>query len=321
MTKVLTLIIIILSAVLVATILYPQLQENRPLPLKFACDSSVASLPFLMAVEDTLFTKNRIIPELVYYSDPEQALADLFANKTDVGVFPWSTVLKHLSTRGETLKVFLAVEFRPALPVDALARTKKIKMKSLLDLKGKRIGYPPVLRDYISYLLGAAGLKTTDVKLSEGSLTTLTSKLNSGEIDVAWLIEPAVCQLNLATLDTVSSITTRYITSPFPAFAIGFSPEFLKKTTRAQRTRLKIALDMAIDRIDADQERTKLTMGKYLPYCKDVCGFCRLPQYQRLNEINRPGVQILTTRLLASGVITDTIDTKTIFIEPALMMR
>ncbi|MEO0050409.1 MAG: ABC transporter substrate-binding protein [candidate division WOR-3 bacterium] len=321
MTKVLTVIIIILAAVLVGIILYPQLQENRPLTLKFACDSSAISLPFLIAVDDTLFQKNRIIPELVYYSDPEKALAGLFAGETDIGVFPWSTVFKYLNNNKETLKVFLAVEFRPALPVDVLAKAKKSKIKTILDLKGKRIGYPPIMRDYLPYLLTAAGLKVTDVKLTEASLTTLTAKLNAGELDAAWLVEPAVCPLDLAKFDTISSITTRYITSPFPACAIGFSPDFLKKTSRAQRTRLKIALDMAVDRIDSKPEEAKLTLGNYFPYCQTSCGFCRLPQFQRLVEINRPAVQLLATRLLNSGIITDTIDTKGLFVEPSLMMR
>jgi len=321
MTKILTLIIIILSAVLVVVILYPQLQENRPLRLKFACDSSVSALPFLTAIDDTLFEKNRILPELVYYSDPEKALAGLFAGETDIGVFPWSTVLKHISTQRETLKVFMAIEFRPALPVDVLARAKKSKIRTIVDLKGKRIGYPPVLRDYLPYLLTAAGLKPADVKLTEASLTSLVNKLNANELDAAWLIEPAVCPLDLANFDTLSSVTTRYITSPFPAFAIGFSPEFIKKTTRIQRTRLKIALDMAVDRIDGNPDKAKLTLGKNFPYCENACGFCRLPQYQRLVEINRPGVQILATRLLGSGIIADTIDTKGLFVEPSVMMR
>jgi len=321
MTKILTAIIILLTALLVGIILYPQLQENRPMTLKIACDSSVASLPFLIGIDDTLFEKNRIIPELVYYSDPEKALAQLLAGETDIGVFPWSTVFKHLTGNKETLKVFMAVEFRPALPVDVLAKGKKSKIKTIIDLKGKRFGYPPCMRDYVPYILTAAGLKPTDIKLTEGSLTSLTAKLNAGELDAAWLIEPAVCPLDLAKFDTLSSITTRYITSPFPAFAVGFSPAFLKKTTRTQRTRLKISLDMAVDRIDGNPEKAKLTLGKFLPYCENFCGFCRLPQFQRLVEINRPAIQILATRLLNTGVITDTIDTKGLFVEPSVMMR
>ncbi len=321
MTRVLTVIIIILAAVLVGIILYPQIQENRPMPLRFACDSSVAALPFLVAIDDTLFLKNRILPELVYYSDPEQALTDLFAGKTNVGVFPWSTILKHMSTKGETLQVFMAVEFRPALPVDALAKVKKSKINKLTDLKGKRLGYPPILRDYVAALLGEIGLKPADVKLTEASLTVLSAMLAAGQLDAAWLVEPAVCPLDLNMVDTLSAIATRYLNNPFPAFAIGFSPEFLKKTTRAQRTRLKIALDMAVDRIDTRPEEGKQTLGRHFPYCQNVCGFCRLPQYQRLVEINRPAIQTLAARLLRLGIVSDTIDTKRAFVEPSQLMR
>lgn len=321
MTKILTVIIIVLAALLVGIILYPQIQENRPLPLRFTSDSSVAALPFLMAIEDSLFVKNRIIPELIYYNDPDQALVDLFAGKADIGVFPWSTVLKHMATKGETLRVFMAVEFRSALPVDMFVRSKKSRINKITDFKGKRIGYPPILRDYITPLLGEMGIQPASVKLTEASLTELIKKLETGELDAAWLVEPAICPLNLAELDTLSSMTTRYINNPFPAFAIGFGPELLKKTTRAQRTRLKIALDIAVDRIDGDPQRAKKIIGNYFSYCQTVSPLSRLPQYQRLVEINRPGIQTLAARALRLGIISDTIDTKRVFVEPSVMMR
>ena len=125
MTKLLNVLIVLLAALLVFVILYPQIQQNRPIDLKFACDSSATSLPILVGIDESLFVKNRINPTLVFYSDPDQAIADLFAGKMDVGVFPWSTVLKHAIARGETLQVFMNEDFKQSLPVDAIVAPLK----------------------------------------------------------------------------------------------------------------------------------------------------------------------------------------------------
>jgi len=162
---------------LIAVILYPQIQENRPKVVRFACDSSAACLPFLVAVDETLFVNNKIKPELVFYSDPEQALADLFAGKTDVGVFPWSTVLKHALAKNETLKVFMSEDYRQSLPVDAVVVPAKSGITAVAGLARKRFGYPKQLRDYVPVFLTNVGILPQNITLVEASLHELPVKL------------------------------------------------------------------------------------------------------------------------------------------------
>lgn len=322
MTKLLTGIIVILTLVLVGVILYPQLQENRPQHLRFATDSSVAALPFIVAVQETLFEKNRIEPELVFYSDPEKALDDLFSGNIEVGIFPWSTVFKRIATKGETLKVFMAVEFRPTLPVEAVVKPKKGKIKTINDLKGKRLGYPPVLHDYLPLFFLSANLNRENIKLFEAPLTTLPSRLASGEFDAVWIFEPFIAQLDFTEFDTLTSgLTTKYITSPFPAYAVGFSPQFLKKTTKTQRTRLKIALDAAVDRIDAHPAEAKKNLSRFFFSNDTTAAKSHLPQFQKIAEINKPGIQTLTNRMLTAGVLPESVDTRGIFAPPSQLMR
>ncbi len=321
MTKFLTVIIVILTAILVGIILYPQIQENRPQNIRFTCDSSVAVLPLIVGIQDTLFEKNRILPQMSFYTDPDSALKQLLAGSADIGIFPWSTVFKAIATRGETLKTFMAVEFRPALPVDALVKPKKSKIKTLLDLKGKRLGYPPIFRDYIPLLLAAANIKTNEIKISEVPMATLTARLAAGEFDAVWVTEPFISPIDFTKFDTISGPATRYIASPFPGFAVGFSNRFFKNTTKTQRTRLKIAFDLAIDRIDGQPAETKARLGRFFFGADSACVNARLPQFQKLVEINKPAIQALASRMLATGILTDTISTSGIFVQPAQLMR
>ena len=321
MTKLLNVLIVILAAVLVFVILYPQIQQNRPIDLKIACDSSAASLPILVAVDESLFVKNRINPTLVFYSDPDQALADLFAGKVDVGVFPWSTVIKRVAAKGETLQVFMGEEFRQSLPVDAIVAPSKSPVKTASDIKGRRFIYPPQLRDYIPVVLVNLNLRPEDVKLAEVPFSSMLDQLAAGTCDAAWLLEPQLCPLDTTKYRIVqSSALARFVSQPFPGAAIGFAPKF-PQTYRQGPKRLKIATDAAMALAETKGDMARQILGRYFTYCTSVCGFCRLPELQRNTEINKPAVAALASRLKLSGVIASEVNTQGVFPDPQIFTR
>jgi hypothetical protein len=321
MTKLLNILIVLLAVLLVYVILFPQIQQNRPIDLKIACDSSVASLPILVGVDESLFVKNRIRPTLVFYSDPDQALADLFAGKVDVGVFPWSTVLKHIATKGETLKVFMGEEFKQSLPVDAIVAPLKSPVKIASDIRGKRFIYPPQLRDYIPVMLTNLGLQTGDVKLTEVPFSALTQELAAGTCDAAWLVEPLLCPLDTTQYRIVQySALARFVSQPFPGAAIGFAPRF-PQTYRQGPKRLKIATDAAMAIVETKADVAKQVLAKYFPYCADFTAYCRLPELQRNTEINKPAVAALASRLKLTGVLTSEVNTQGVFPDPQIFTR
>jgi len=321
MTKLLNVAIVILALALIAVILYPQIQENRPKVVRFACDSSAACLPFLVAVDETLFVNNKIKPELVFYSDPEQALADLFAGKTDVGVFPWSTVLKHALAKNETLKVFMSEDYRQSLPVDAVVVPAKSGITAVAGLARKRFGYPKQLRDYVPVFLTNVGILPQNITLVEASLHELPVKLAAGQLDAAWLIEPELCPIDTTQYRVLQAgALPKYVSAPFPGAAVGFAPSFFKQS-KTLLMRLKIATDAAVALAETKPDEAKLILARYFPYCKDQCGTCRIPEMQRLVEINKPAVSALATRLVVAGALPSEIETQTLFVEPSKLAR
>jgi hypothetical protein len=321
MTKLLNVLIVLLAALLVFVILYPQIQQNRPIDLKIACDSSVTSLPILVGVDESLFIKNRINPTVVFYSDPDQALADLFAGKVDAGVFPWSTVIKHIATKGETLKVFMSEEFKQSLPVDAIVAPLKSAVKTAADIRGRRFIYPPQVRDYIPVMLINLGLNKEDVKLAEVPFSTIPQELAAGTCDAAWVIEPQLCPVDTAKCRIIEySALPRFVYQPFPGAAVGFAPRFVQAYRQGPK-RLKIATDAALVRIETKGDVAKQILGKYFPYCAKSCGFCRLPELQRSTEINKPAVAALASRLKLMGVLTTDVNTTGVFPDPQIFTR
>lgn len=321
MTKLLNLLIFVLAAALVFVIIYPQLQENRTVQLRFACDSSAAALPFLVAYEESLFKPNKITPELYFYSDPDQALADLFAGKYDVGIFPWSTVLKHWAAKGETLKVFMSQEYRQSLYVDAIVAPVKGKVKTIADLRGRRLAFVPQLRDYVRVMLASNGLTERDVTLIEAGYSSILGELDAGKVDAAWLVEPMLCPLDTARYRLVQpAASARFVTQPFPGAAVGFAPSLLTRS-RTLAVRLKKSIDAAAALIEGKADSAKLVLGRYFSYCTTQCGACRVPEPQRLAEINKTALTSLAARLTATGVIPGDIDPKAALVEPSKVIK
>jgi hypothetical protein len=319
MTKLLNLLIVVLAAALVFVILYPQIQQSRPLAVRFACDSSVAATPFIVAVEESLFIKNKIIPELVFYSDPDKALDDLFAGKVEAGVFPWTTILRHAVEKGETLKVLLSLDYRQSLPVDAIVVPRKSGVKTVADLKGKRLIYPPQLRDCIPVFLLNAGLTAEQLKLSEVPFSSLVEQLRAGAADAAWIIEPLVCPIESTEFRILQAAALpRYVSQPFPGAAVGYGKK-LTGMSRVAGGRIKVSTDAAVAFAESKADLAKGMVAKYFPYCKTSCGYCRLPEMQRLTEINRPSVAALAVRLKSAGVLKEELDTKGLFVDPATL--
>jgi len=321
MTKLLNVIILLLAVALVAVILYPQIQENRPRLVRFACDSSASCVPFLVGVEESLFVQNKIIPELVFYSDPDSALADLFAGRVDVGVFPYAAVFRRILATGDTLKVFISEDYRQSLPVDAIVVRAGDRMQEVKDLKGRRLGYPPQLRGYVAGFLINLNIPAADVTVLEVPFTDLPAQLRSGAIDAAWLLEPQLCALDSTELRVlVPAPLARFVSAPFPGAAVGFAPAFME-ANKVLLKRLKISTDAAVAMIENNAERAKLILAKYFPYCTEVCGSCRIPELQRLVEINKPAVSALASRMKLSGALASDVATDGLFVEAAKLTR
>ncbi len=321
MTNLLNVLIVLLAALLVFVIVYPQVKQNRPIPVRIACDSTIAALPILMGIEESLFIKEKLVPTVTFYSDPDQALADLFAGHIDVGVFPWSTVLRRVAEQNETLKVFLSLEYRQSLPVDALIAPVKSKVKTVADLRGRRLAYPPQLRDYLKLIMLNLGLGPNELKATEVPISDIMNQLAAGNFDAALIIEPLLCPLDTTKYRIVQpAFTPRYISSPFPGAAVGASPKLLKEH-RLAGGRLKVAIDAAVALSESKPDMARALIGRYFPYCSDFCGFCRLPEMQRLAEINRNSILALIARLRAAGVLTADVEPKGIYVDPATIKR
>ncbi|MEO0093346.1 MAG: ABC transporter substrate-binding protein [candidate division WOR-3 bacterium] len=316
MNKLLNLIILLLALALVAVIVYPQWQESRPVKVRLGCDSTVTSTVFFVAQERGFFKDNRIIPEFVFFSDPQMALDALFRGEIDCGIFPWHLIFQRIATAQETVKVFISQDFRASLPVDALIVKPQSKITKLADLKKKKIGYPNQLRDIMPALFEGAGLNPKDFNLVEMANRALFPQVLQGTLDACLVLEPERYRALVAQAQVIADAPlAKYIISPFPGAAIGYTSSFLLKN-RKTCVRLKLACDAAIGYTDQNPEVARQILEKYLGFGPQELVDCRLPDMQKLVEINKDLIKTFADRLKASGVINNDIDVKSIVVEP-----
>lgn len=319
MNKLLNLIIVILALALIFVIVFPQWQESKPAKVRFGCDSTITSIIFFVASERGFFKDNRIIPEFIFFTSPQQALDALFAGEIDCGVFPWHSILKRIEEKQETLKVFISQDFRSPLPIDALIVKAQSRITKLADLKKKKIGYPKQISTIMPAILEGAGLNPKDFNLTEMSNRSLIEAVNQGTIDAALVVEPErsrALKMNMSIV--IEAMLPKYIISPFPGAAIGYARSYL---TRNRRTcvKLKLACDAAIVFLDQRPEEARKIFATYLGYPIDELADCRLPDMQKLVEINKDMIKTFADRLKASRILSRDIDVKSIFVEPVLL--
>jgi len=120
MIKLLNIVIIILAIILVGIIVYPQWKESRPVTVRIGCDSTVGSIVFVGTQEKQFFKNERVIPEFVFYSDPQLMLEALATGKIECAITPWSALLKKVDTSQDSFKVITSGEFRTSIPIDAI---------------------------------------------------------------------------------------------------------------------------------------------------------------------------------------------------------
>jgi putative hydroxymethylpyrimidine transport system substrate-binding protein len=136
--------------------------------------------PLIVAKEGGYFDRVGLDVELVAPADPSAPPKLVAAGQADVAITYQPDMMLHLKAGLPLVRFGTLVE----TPLNSLIVLKDGPVKSLADLKGKRIGYSiSGFEDvYVSVLLESVGLKTSDVTLIDVNFN-LTSSLLAGQVD------------------------------------------------------------------------------------------------------------------------------------------
>ncbi len=319
MIKLLNIVIIILAIILVGIIVYPQWKESRPVTVRIGCDSTVGSTVFVVTQQKQFFKNERVIPEFVFYSDPQSMLEALATGEIECAITPWSALLKRVDTSQDSFKALASGEFRTSIPIDAIFTMAgaKIKIKEIKDLKNKRLGYPPQLNDIISVVIKNMGFKQGEIKLVELSNSSLVQALRDNQVDAILTLEPErTAAINQGMTVVVEPVLPKYVITPYPGVAYVIMRDLITKQHRIAY-KLKMLLDGTVAFVDANIEDSRAMFINFYNLDKEIYSNTYLPQFQKMVEINKGSVVSLMTKMSETGVLTTSFDIQKLFAEPS----
>jgi NitT/TauT family transport system substrate-binding protein len=230
------------------------------------------ALPYFVALEEKLFEKAGIEVEDHKFNSPT-ALVDAFvSNQIEVGPYgtaPGIALAAEAQNPG-TLKLFgFSGGIADTDYINSSLLVKKDSdIKSIGDLKGKKIGHMPGIqwRTNTKYILRNAGINPDkDVVLTELALNVQIPAVVSGAVDALITIEPmgsmAVAKGDVQPV--VLNVGAKYVTNPWFGGGAVMTTKFIKERPQVAR-KVMLVLREATDKIQANFDQYRPLLAKYV---------------------------------------------------------
>lgn len=286
---------------------YPQYKESQPSKVRIGVDNSYGSLPFYVAKMDTsrqYFTIEKVEPEFVpVVGDPLQGIKD---NLYDVVAVPWYQLLLSPVINGDTVKAIGSLEMRSGKSFDAIIIPDDSKIKRIRDLKGKRLGYISDDEYIINLILSRMEQEDiTDVKRVPLGTDEIETVFANDSVDALYLLDPYLGYMTFMEYKVLmDGLISNYVMSSLPIAAIVISTDFVTGDNKLGAIRVRNAIEASLGYMmrNPDVARRLLVRIHNWPSEGQLVHFIRLPEFQRLAEINLKNVEMFQTELVRRGI-------------------
>jgi ABC-type nitrate/sulfonate/bicarbonate transport system substrate-binding protein len=286
---------------------YPQYKDSLPSKIRIGVDKTFGSLPFYIAEKDTsrrYFMIEKVEPEFIEITG--NALQGLKDGLYDVVAVPWYELLVSPTINGDTVRAFGGIEVKSGRNMDALILPVNTKIKRLADIKGKRLGYLESDEYLVNLILAQLeAQKLTDVKKVLLRPDEITTAFNDGIVDVIYCVDPYRAYLvYLGNSVFMEGLISSYIISSMPYMAIVMRDQFVKVENRVGAIRVKDAIEASLSYLNRNPDVAKRMIIKNLGWEPDpvLISAIKVPEFQRLAEINLKYVESYQTELVKRGI-------------------
>src|SRR3954471_13375052 len=138
--------------------------------------------PLVIAKEGGFFTRHNLDVELIAPADPSAPPRLVAAGQGDIAISYQPDLMLQVNEGLPLVRFGTLIE----TPLNCLIVLKDGPIKSLADLKGKKVGYSVASfqQAYLDAILGSVGLSTKDVTLVNVNFDLVTA-LAAGQVDAA----------------------------------------------------------------------------------------------------------------------------------------
>jgi ABC-type nitrate/sulfonate/bicarbonate transport system substrate-binding protein len=286
---------------------YPQYKESLPSKIRIGVDKTYGSLPFYVAQEDTTrqyFMLGKVEPEFIEVTgDPLQGLKD---GLYDIVAVPWYGLLVSPAMNGDTVRALGGLEVKSGRNLDAFVLPPETKIKRLADLKGKRLGYLASDEYLVNLIIGQleeqelTGIEKVPLR-SDEVITAFSNDL----VDIMYLVDPyRAYMVYHGNAVFMEGLLSSYIIPSLPYIAVVMREQFVKEENRVGAIRVKEAIEACLSYLNRNPDIAKRMMLKYLKWEADpvFVSSVRLPEFQRLAEVNVKSIENYQTELVKRGI-------------------
>ncbi len=275
--------------------------------------------PLFVALEKGYFEEAGLKYELYRFESPIPMINAVVSNKLDFAAqAPTTTLLAaEEKTEKQDFKIYFVNMDSKENPITFLLIGENSEIRSLADLKGKKIGVSPenIQSRVSTKLLLKPYMKENEINFVDISPALQSQALASGEVDALFALEPiatiSIEKVNAKVLYSAPQ-TSLLDGKPLIGGTIFASAKFVE--TRPENARkLKAVLDKAIDFIRKNPEEAKLILTKYTPLTKDIALKVHQPIFLSSTEIDKELMQEQADVLLREKLLEIGLDTSNLY--------
>lgn len=306
---------IILSAILVFIIIYPQVKEKQVQEMQIIAYPDFASFPVFVAKEKGYFEENKVKVLIEYTVSREDPVEELRKGKFEIlAGYPFINFLfEGLSNIEKMRLIGMVIEDKNSPLTGLVIRTKEKKLSFKL-LDDKIMAVPSWRKD--AEIL-EKWLILNKVKVNPAKVLKYSTLFPYGEWDVAYLIEPSLTFLKDSNnIQVFSEGFLNEIVSPYPyaGYFVSQTGIYLK---RDAIIRFKRIYDKAVDFINdpGNKEEIERLLEKYEKEVMNYKEFVNvnLPVYLKKEQIQDIPVIKLYKWLKDNEMIFQEVDLSPIF--------
>jgi ABC-type nitrate/sulfonate/bicarbonate transport system substrate-binding protein len=304
MTKILGVVNIILAAILVYILVYPQIQAGKQLEAQVMYMDGIGALPLYVAEDKGFFdtlritvTADKILKRGEMEENVGRGVGEMAINSL------WPTFLFKAAGRPEAYRLMYSVSSSLSDPYAAIL-TKSSRIKKLSHLAGKRIGILQESRDddLMRFVLTAEGVTTEDISFLTFGVSEIEGALLNDMVDVLVAVEPFRSRL-LANEDVrlvEDAVFENRLLTPYP-FSCTVTSIANLELKKKEIQRLHGALDMAVDYIRNNPDSAAAVVRTRFGY-EDTLAI-GIPDFRKYDELNEALLVSLSQKLVEAEVL------------------
>lgn len=240
---------------------------SDPSSFRVGYQPTMLYLPLFVAEEQGFFRKRGLQIELVRFGSANEMAQALAARQIDATGMSSLTVLANLEANSPgTFRIYLLEVLTAELSPDAIVVPPASEIRSLVDLRGKKLGVHPgtTLRTYADRFLQNAVDADHGVVFVPLQPQIQVQSLASGNIDALYSLEPipTLAESEIGARVISRGLLAKYIHDPFYAGA-GVIGTSAVETQPQSVSRYRAAIREALQFIASNEARARDVMPKY----------------------------------------------------------